>query len=882
VERGLGSLSAAKLTTVVAVVLAFVITATGTAFQQASGTLTSSATNNEGAEVTRLPMQPGDDDDLPAGAVARLGTLRYRSGGMIAQMVLSPDGKTVVSQGAYGVSLMDAATGRETGRFPAGEFLPRRSATLSPDGRWLAVAPGRKDGLIGDIALQLWDCHTGMMTRELGKARYSGVRFAPDGKTLAALRFDSVVEIWNPHAGRLIQSWKADEDKAYDLFFAARFTAGGKWLVTRNKAQLVRCWEVATGRRLWELKDTHTNTLFFDAAAHGEVVALDATEYRAQVAAGGGETVEAHISLVDAGTGRELRRLVAVQKKNILGMASWFVGSAFTPDGKLLATSGQDGLIRLWDTETGKQLRTWRFHSAVPGALGFGPDGKTLAIADTGSQVRLLNREDGSEVAQPAGNQSGHYQAQFSADGKSVLTMSIGATERRWDAATGKLLSGRQWPTDKVAMSALAPDGKTLFSWGSDQPVRQWDIATGTELNTWPGDYRPRYPMSLLPSPDGQRLALIFQKPELDVLDTATGKQLCRLAGHAPWPFSGAFAPDGRRLITWGADARVRVWDLATGRQLREIAVGGTDIERGAIAPRGGSLSVVIYAAAVSPDGRLLALAVPNRSLVIHDVASGGEVRRFDQLSEDVNDVRFAPDGRTLAWWSRSGTTVHWLEVAGTGDRRQFSGHRGQITGVAFANDGRRLLTTSEDTTSLIWDLMGDSRPVRMTPDDLAACWTDLGADTGKAWPAIRKLAAVPEQSVAFLRGRLPAAPATDEKRIAALIADLNSDQFAVRKKATEDLEKLGEAAIDACRQALEAGPTAEARSRLTNVLETLTKDEWNLTPEKRRAIRAVEVLELIGNQGARGLLEELAKGAGGNRRTREARAALERLTVGR
>jgi hypothetical protein len=133
---------------------------------------------------------------------------------------------------------------------------------------------------------------------------------------------------------------------------------------------------------------------------------------------------------------------------------------------------------------------------------------------------------------------------------------------------------------------------------------------------------------------------------------------------------------------------------------------------------------------------------------------------------------------------------------------------------------------------------------------------------------------------VALLRERVKPAEAVkvDTDRVAKLIADLDADELEKRETATDELAKLGKAAEATLRaeQKKGASASAEVRVRLGQLLDRLEKGE--LPPDERRALRAVEVLEMIGTQEARAALAGLAKGAADAVLTREAKAAMERL----
>jgi hypothetical protein len=137
-------------------------------------------------------------------------------------------------------------------------------------------------------------------------------------------------------------------------------------------------------------------------------------------------------------------------------------------------------------------------------------------------------------------------------------------------------------------------------------------------------------------------------------------------------------------------------------------------------------------------------------------------------------------------------------------------------------------------------------------------------------------LTASPDQTVTLLKSKLQPAPAPAEREhVARLVADLDSDDFAVREKAAQELVKLGDGIESVLRQALEGKPAAETTRRLRDLIQKA--QGW--PPQRLREFRAVEVLERIGSQEARQLLKTLAEGAPEARLTQEAKASLERLT---
>ncbi len=201
------------------------------------------------------------------------------------------------------------------------------------------------------------------------------------------------------------------------------------------------------------------------------------------------------------------------------------------------------------------------------------------------------------------------------------------------------------------------------------------------------------------------------------------------------------------------------------------------------------------------------------------------------------------------------------------------------MTALAYSPDGTLLVTGGTDRIALVWDLFGlrtwDQKKAEFTREDVDRLWAELAdADAGKAFRAMKVLRANGAQAERFLKERLRPAAASDPKKIARLIADLDQDDFAARESATKQLSELGDLAEPALRAALNDKPSADKRRRLDELLKRL--DPSN-SPELLRGVRAVEVLESLGTSEAWQVLQALAEGAAGARLTREANAALKR-----
>jgi hypothetical protein len=302
----------------------------------------------------------------------------------------------------------------------------------------------------------------------------------------------------------------------------------------------------------------------------------------------------------------------------------------------------------------------------------------------------------------------------------------------------------------------------------------------------------------------------------------------------------------------------------------------------------------------LSPDGRTLIIA-GERNLGIDlfelatgkkrlhiplEVSSGDELTYTNALDLWVHTA-LSPDGRLLFVSSRGGRRTdldeafRGYDVGSSQLIFKQSGHRGAVGAFAVTRDGRMLATAGFDSTILIWDLEALRRQqpkMEGETKDTAALWADLADDdAAKAYRAIIQLSAQPAGALKHASKQLRSAASPTPERLAALLTDLESAQFAVREQATKALESFGDLVEPALRKALNKSPSADGRDRIERILAKL---EDHTKGQALRHLRAVELLERIDTPESLQLLKTLADGASGALLTREAQAALKRRAV--
>jgi hypothetical protein len=303
---------------------------------------------------------------------------------------------------------------------------------------------------------------------------------------------------------------------------------------------------------------------------------------------------------------------------------------------------------------------------------------------------------------------------------------------------------------------------------------------------------------------------------------------------------------------------------------------------------------------AISSDGRLAAGAVvlpgepdfDGHTIRLWELASGREIGTLRGHPRGIGALAFSPDGRLLAtavgrWaYSKPVSSPPEIRVWDTFTGREVACFRGagsDASALAFAPDGRRLVSGHEDGTLLVWE-GGLDRTDRNWADAgadvLGRLWSDLADEDGaKARRAVRRLSAAGRLAVPLLRQHLRPATLADASWVRHRVADLESADFAVRRRAFEDLAAQADLAQESLRKVLAGSPPLEARKQVERLLEEAEGRGWNAAGERLRELRALEVLERVGTAEAQQVLRTLAGGAPQSRLTREAKAALERQT---
>ncbi len=546
-----------------------------------------------------------------------------------------------------------------------GHFGCIKSVAFSPQGKTLASGSD-------DQTVKLWDLNTGecLSTWHEHADRVNCICFSPDGRTLASGSDDGTVKLWDVSSGQCIYTFQGHTEGVH----AVTFSPDGCILASGSNNQTIRLWDISTGQCLQTFSG-NTNWMWAIAFTQQPYPLAQSSEESLDGRFIASSSDDCIVKLWDIQAGQCYRRLRGHED------SVWAV--AFSLDGQILASSSDDKTVKLWQVSTGACIKTLQGFDAQVCSLAFSCDRKILAIGYTSRMVQLWDVNAGKALRTFRGHRHQVLSFAVSPDGQTLASVSEPQTVRLWDMNTGRALRTLQGHLDWVCSVAFSPDGCTLASGSDDQTVKLWNVSSGECLKTL---HSPTHSVqSITFSADGRTLASASDDQTMEVWDISTGECLHTLQGHTVKAI--AFSPDSQILASGSSDQTVKLWDVRTGECLHTLR-GHTDR---------------VHTLTFSPNGQMASSSY-DRTVKLWSVSTGECLRTQQGNTERIDALCFGANGQLLV--SGSNEQIVYLWDVSTGESlHTLSGHTNQVWSVSFSPDGRTLVSGSHDQAIKLWDV---------------------------------------------------------------------------------------------------------------------------------------------------------------------------------
>lgn len=524
---------------------------------------------------------------------------------LISDIIFSPDGRLLVSSSFdQHIIIWDLASGSQIGLFR--EFESKvNGVDISPDGRWLATVAEKGPVQIWDITPIIEQLGGGAKSPTIIKSIFSklppqeaiDVEFSPDGEWVAVFMPTAGIMVWDVETGDQLLDipsvrglstniafspngeylasgssnlgtsiWDAENGEQM-MFFpetapitAVAFSQDGKILATSSKDGMVSLWDFGTQTQLFRILGQPTGFNFLALSPEGDRIAV------------GNDPKSTSLWNVNPTGSREVLTIAAHNGK--------VYDAIYNPSGTMIASTGEDGNLRIWDSSTGDLLHSLPTLKEWVNFPAFSPDGERVAAANPDGGISIWNVDSGHEVAVIAIDGPAITAITFSPDGSKLAAGGLGGIAYIWDTATRRKLATIE-NNDGLLITDLifSEDGSHIFTYDWQGWTRTWKSDTGEhvsgdgpnlvcEATLWDAEASSDGRLQAVAAFDGLAYVLSNVNPAVErpKFETVLG-----LSGHEGNVTGVTFNNQDTLLATSGFDGTVRLWEINLSDEVREM-----------------------------------------------------------------------------------------------------------------------------------------------------------------------------------------------------------------------------------------------------------------------------------------------------------------------
>ncbi len=597
--------------------------------------------------------------------------------GPVESVAFGPGGRRVLFGSWDGTArLVDIASGNKPLTVSHGGFV--HAVAFAHSGRLFATAGN-------DCVIRIWDASTGKLERTLdGHADgVLSVAFSPDDRWLLSSSYDKTARIWDVQSAATVAVLQGHTWWVWQ----AAFSPNASQIVTAGQDGRAIVWSLA------EDADGVTCKMLTEFSGHDAPVHTACFSPNGLEVVSGGEDGSLLVwKVADVQPVDLAARIANLPEpkpacRSLAGHDATVNDVAYSADGRLIASSGDDNVVKIWDASSGNLIKTLRGHGGRVRSCDFSLDGRFLVSGGHDALAKVWSLDGYREIRVLKGHLlQGHsdivLSARFSPDGKQVVTSSRDRTARTWNANSGQPLKVLDEGHEFLATSAIFfRSGRQLLTAAGDNTVRKWDVAAGTQ--------------TILLRNTGRIGALALSKNE-------------------KW------------IVTGASGSAAQVFRAGDGELLQTLA------------PRQESeRSSAVSALAFSVDDDLLLVGDGHgrcRLWQREDAADSWKERAlWHNHSRRITSAAFLPNGKRVLTASLDNSVAQWDVATGKEWPEGILKHPKGVTSLAILRDGERALTTCEDGKLRIWDLEKAVVLGEMTGGDGALHFVDVSPKGDRA-----------------------------------------------------------------------------------------------------------------------------------------------------
>jgi len=607
-----------------------------------------------------------------------------------SRVSFSPDGKMLVSTDFETTVNLWSIDGKFLRDIEGHNPYRVWDANFSPDGKTLATAAT-------DGSVKLWDMDRVLSEKKVGvlpeifKSDEPIAGFSPDGQIFASVNNDYSINVRNLN-GSLISILRGHKKKILNL----NFSLDSKFIISTDENRIIKIWN-RNGDLVKDFTVESLKAKTFPVQGHkgfNQITRNDRGVMNVRFSPDGKMFASAgsdgNVKLWNQ-DGSFLRTLGEIN-----GLVAWV---SFSPDGTIVVSGNDNGTINLWNTD-GTLIKTLDAKSDVKysvNQVSFSPDG-TMFVSAHGDKTIKLWKRDGTLINTFTGHSDFVFSVVFSPDGKTIASASADKTVKLWNL-NGTELKTLKGHSAGVLRVSFSPDGKTIASASADKTVKFWNV-NGKEIKTIQGYDYPVFDIKF--SPDGQRIASV----DLDSfrLQKIDGTLLKIIKGHGFNLTSVDFSPDGKLIAVNSENGTVKFLD-EQGNLLRfsvlaaESAFKGT-VKNVTLSPDIQNIQIIDNLGFMSLWGfdGILRNSLSFGSGFVDKSTFGDIFAENPTFSNDGSMIASATSGSEIAisLWNREGTLLNKLNNPGA-----------SIVTMQFSPDGKFLVWSSMDNTIGLWKIDG-------------------------------------------------------------------------------------------------------------------------------------------------------------------------------